>query len=158
MTNKKVLIYQDYGCSDLSNLEKGLREYFVLSNLTIDYTDAADILKNNALNSNVTLFVMPGGAATPYLQKLKTFGNEKIRNYVANGGNYLGICAGAYYACSQVEFEIDIPQTAIIRNADLLNLIDASAIGTLYKELSIRPYMKSEESAAARGLFLKPDT
>ena len=148
MTDKKVLIYQDYGCSDLSNLEKSLQEYFKPRGIAVEFTDASAIIKDNALTEKVSLFVMPGGAATPYLQKLKILGNEKIRDYIMNGGRYLGICAGAYYACNQVEFETDIEQLAIVRNSELLNLIDVAAIGTLHKELSIRPYMKNEASSA----------
>ena len=26
--------------------------------------------------------------------------------YVEDGGSYLGLCAGAYYACSYVEFDL----------------------------------------------------
>ena len=102
---QKVLIYRDYGVGDLGHLEEGLKEYFKQRQVKVDYTDATSIIKGNALNEDVTAFVMPGGAATPFLQKLKVQGNEKIRDYVYQGGHYLGICAGAYYACSKVEFE-----------------------------------------------------
>ena len=149
MNTKKVLVYRDYGCGDLNNLEKRLREHFSPLDIAVDFTDSASIIKDNALNDNVVLLVMPGGAATPYIQKLKTLGSNKIRDYVANGGNYLGVCAGAYYACTKVEFETDIKPMSITRTQDLLNLVDASAVGTLHKELNIRPYMTNAASSAA---------
>eukprot|EP00983_Pelagomonas_calceolata_P021459 672530-Pelagomonas_calceolata.AAC.5 len=31
---------------------------------------------------------------------------EDAKDYVSSGGSYLGLCAGAYYACSRVEFEL----------------------------------------------------
>ena len=145
----QVLIYRDYGVGDLNGLYNGLKQYFEPKNVLVDYTDAASIIKENALNDDVKLFVMPGGAATPFLQKLKTYGNDKIKDYVKNGGNYLGVCAGAYFACSKVLFEADIKELAIKRNEELLGLVDVSAIGTLHRELHIRPYMKNEAAAAA---------
>jgi biotin--protein ligase len=52
------------------------------------------------------LFVMPGGADIPYCEFLNGRGNKKIRNFVVNGGAYLGICAGAYYGGGYVEFAL----------------------------------------------------
>jgi len=52
---------------------------------------------------------VPGGRDTPYARDLNGKANRKIRQYVENGGSYLGICAGAYYACRKVEFELGSP-------------------------------------------------
>ncbi|EFJ50700.1 hypothetical protein VOLCADRAFT_88490 [Volvox carteri f. nagariensis] len=52
---------------------------------------------------------MPGGADLPYCKHLNGHGNRLLRDYVAGGGSYLGICAGAYYACRRVEFEVGGP-------------------------------------------------
>lgn len=51
------------------------------------------------------LLVIPGGADIPYTKKLNGIGNEIIKQYVKNGGRYLGICAGAYYGAGFVEFD-----------------------------------------------------
>lgn len=144
----KILIYEDYGCADVSALEKGLKEYFEPRGCNIGFTDAAGIINGGELNENVLAFFIPGGAGTPYRRKLEVLGNEKIREYVANGGIYYGICAGAYYACRQTIFEADIPELKIISECGL-NLVEGKAIGTLYKELGIRPYAKNAESSAA---------
>ena len=59
--------------------------------------------------TNCVLLVFPGGAANPYHRKLSNRvgnrGNHRIRMFVENGGHYLGICAGAYYGCSHIEFD-----------------------------------------------------
>lgn len=144
----KILIYEDYGCADVSALEKGLREYFEPRGCCVGFTDAAGIIRNGELNKNVLAFFMPGGAGTPYRRKLEVLGNEKIREYVSEGGIYYGICAGAYYACRQTIFEADIPELRIISECGL-NLVEGKAIGTLYKELGILPYAKNAESSAA---------
>ena len=148
----KILIYQDYGCSDTTSLNDGLREYFEPRGCSVGFTDAAGIIHGNELNDEVLAFFMPGGAGTPYRHKLQVLGNDKIREYVQNGGIYYGICAGAYYACRQTEFEADIPELKKVTECGL-NLLEGRAIGTLYKELGIRPYDKNAASSAAVELI-----
>ena len=40
----------------------------------------------------------------PYIDRLSGAGSAKIKEFIRRGGSYLGICAGAYYGCSLVEF------------------------------------------------------
>jgi len=99
-----IYIYNDEGAGDSS------LGYIVdtLINITpaykIDFINAADILYKE-WTKNAALLIMPGGADIPYTKKLNGEGNKIIREYVENGGNYLGLCAGAYYASSFVEFD-----------------------------------------------------
>ena len=148
----KILIYQDYGCSDTTSLNDGLREYFEPRGCSVGFTDAAGIINGGELNDEVLAFFMPGGAGTPYRHKLQVLGNDKIREYVQNGGIYYGICAGAYYACRKTEFEADIPELKKVTECGL-NLLEGRAIGTLYKELGIRPYDKNAAWSAAVELI-----
>ncbi len=147
----KILIYADYGCADVTCLQSELKEYFEPRGCEVGLTDAAGIIRNNDLSSDVLAFFLPGGAGTPYRRKLEVLGNDKIREYVASGGIYYGICAGAYYACRQTIFENDIPELRIVSECGL-NLVEGQAIGTLYKELNIRPYDKNAASSAVVGL------
>lgn len=50
------------------------------------------------------LLIMPGGADLYFCEKLNGAGNQIIRNFVETGGSYLGICAGAYYACASLDW------------------------------------------------------
>ncbi|KAI8818983.1 biotin-protein ligase [Fimicolochytrium jonesii] len=50
--------------------------------------------------------VIPGGRDLPYVEHLEPHGTKIVEDYVKNGGSYLGICAGAYFACKGVEFEV----------------------------------------------------
>jgi len=52
-----------------------------------------------------SLFIMPGGRDRLFHSVLQGPGNRKIRSFVENGGTYLGICAGAYYGCAEIEFD-----------------------------------------------------
>lgn len=151
----KILIYNDIGTADITNLQNSLKRYFEPDGVSIQLTTADAIIRHNALTRNVLAFFMPGGRATPYMEKLKTLGNHKIAEYVLNGGIYFGICAGAYYASREVSFEQNIKELAVIQQCGL-NLIDAKAIGTLYKELNISPYTSDFSSfAVARVRWLE---
>ena len=67
-------------------------------------TISAKELKLGLWTEDAALFIMPGGADIPYTRKLNGKGNQIIKNYLANGGKYLGICAGSYYGSSSIEF------------------------------------------------------
>ncbi|EIE85561.1 hypothetical protein RO3G_10271 [Rhizopus delemar RA 99-880] len=62
---------------------------------------------------------MPGGRDLPYCEALNGQPNDRINQYVRKGGLYLGICAGAYYASQQIEFEKDNPVMEIIQPREL---------------------------------------
>ncbi|MBR1778227.1 MAG: beta-galactosidase trimerization domain-containing protein [Alphaproteobacteria bacterium] len=141
----KILIYRDYGCADVSSLYQELTSYFAPKQTEVGFTDAAEI-KAGILDKKIKAFFLGGGAGNPFMQKLKGEGNDRIRAYVANGGTYFGICAGAYYACRNVVFEADIPELRI-ENQCGLNLAEGRAVGTLYKEFQLLPYSLTAFSA-----------
>lgn len=58
---------------------------------------------------DISVFIMPGGRDRPYHAALKGKPNALIRRFVEEGGTYIGICAGAYYGCSSVEFDLGFP-------------------------------------------------
>lgn len=95
----KILVYQDYVHNN-GALYRALCRQFGVDN--IHFADAADIAGGTLAKAK--LFVMPGGADLYYAEKLNGAGNAAIRRYVENGGVYLGICAGAYYACAEIEW------------------------------------------------------
>ena len=54
--------------------------------------------------SSYTCIIFPGGRDLPYQRKLSGRKNTWIREFVEGGGRYLGLCAGGYYGCSEIEF------------------------------------------------------
>lgn len=52
---------------------------------------------------------MPGGFDRGFIRALGDTGAEIIRQYVWNGGSYLGVGAGGYYACDYIEFDMGGP-------------------------------------------------
>jgi len=54
---------------------------------------------------NYRLLYMPGGWAPNFIADLHPKGESKIREFVRAGGAYLGVCAGAYFACDHVVWD-----------------------------------------------------
>lgn len=66
----------------------------------------------NDLNSSTQDFsslykaiIVPGGFSYYYNYWISKAGKERIRSFVNNGGGYLGICAGAFFAVDKVVWE-----------------------------------------------------
>lgn len=98
---KLFLIYQDYIHNNYP-LFKGLVAQYGAQN--VQWVTANDLIKKDSLTPDVTAFFMPGGADLYYCERLNGAANRKIRAYVEQGGTYMGICAGAYYAATHIEW------------------------------------------------------
>ena len=142
----KILIYNDVGVFNIHPLKTALETYFK-NNIEIDTISSTEIVNNTKLTNDILALFIPGGIANKYFEKIGIKGNKNIQNYIKNGGIKFGICGGAYYACNKVEFENDIPELKIEAEYNL-NLINALAKGTLYKELGIQPFSHSSKSTA----------
>jgi len=71
-----------------------------------------EVITYNDLNSSAQNFstlyktiLFPGGYAQWYNYWINKFGKTRIRNFVYQGGNYVGICAGAYFASDKIVWE-----------------------------------------------------
>jgi len=104
-----VYIYAGPGASKNSLLQTATTMKALLNeNYKIEYIFPEQLL-NETWETKTALLIIPGGADVPYTQALNGMGNQKIRSYVENGGSFLGICAGSYYAGAYVEFAIGTP-------------------------------------------------
>src|SRR5688572_21159442 len=114
-----ILIYSGLGvgpkslANTVSMLSSLASEDYVIKTVVPDTIISRDWLENTAL------LVMPGGADSPYMEKLAGVGNQNIREYVQNGGKYLGICAGAYYAADSIEFAKGDPRLEVVAPREL---------------------------------------
>jgi glutamine amidotransferase-like uncharacterized protein len=97
---------------------------------------------------DLDVFVMPGGADLPYCAKLNGSRNKRLRNWVEQGGIYLGLCAGAYYGCSRIIFNGHYGEITGDRE---LNFLKGTAIGSI-SELA-PPYDHTLKSAAIISLI-----
>lgn len=76
------------------------------------------------------LFIMPGGRDLPYVHRLQPEGTQILRSFVEEGGIYLGICAGAYFGASYVEFDKG-GQLEVLGSREL-QFFPGKAIGPLF--------------------------
>ncbi len=91
---------------------------------------SAQDLIHSDWESHATLLIMPGGRDRLFHAALQGKGNAKIRSFVEKGGIYLGLCAGAYYACSSIEFDKGNP-LEVCENREL-QFFPGTAIGPAY--------------------------
>ncbi|MCC7362246.1 MAG: hypothetical protein IT317_22365 [Anaerolineales bacterium] len=52
--------------------------------------------------------VFPGGSASAQAKALDRRGRDEVQKYVAGGGGYLGVCAGAYLACAGFDWGLQL--------------------------------------------------
>lgn len=108
-----VLVYSGPGTTAdgvkncLDSLRLHLASYYAV--LPVSET----VLLNEPWQRKTALLVIPGGADLPYCKTFNGKGNELIAKYVKQGGKFLGICAGGYYASERCEFEVGDPKMEV---------------------------------------------
>ncbi len=66
---------------------------------------------------NFDVLIMPGGSARSQAGHLGPQGREAIRKFVADGGGYLGICAGAYFATAYYPWSLHLLNARVVDRA-----------------------------------------
>ena len=144
----------------LSSLKRALANLSPLKNdssrdaaarIHVDTTTADEVIAGVLSERSCCLLVMPGGRDLPYVDRLRGKGNENISRFVRDGGSYLGICAGAYYGCSSVQFAQGDPLLEVVGPREL----------SFFKGISQGPVFAgfdytSNEGALAADVQLSP--
>lgn len=106
MKKQTIHVYSGKGVDGgaLKQLIRSLQREIDSTKCQIQRIDAKELLESSWEKMS-SLLIMPGGRDIFYHHDLDGKGTNKIRCYVEQGGNYLGICAGAYFASSCIEFE-----------------------------------------------------
>ncbi|ORX52462.1 class II aaRS and biotin synthetase [Hesseltinella vesiculosa] len=146
-----ILLYHDRGTA--VNAVK--QTYHCLKTLMghaydIIYVDAK-VLKTQPWEDQCAMLVVPGGRDLPYCEDLGGLANNRIRRYVEQGGSYLGICAGGYYASSTIEFEKGDPVMQICGSREL-SFYPGVSRGTIYPGF----VYNSESGARSVDVLLSP--
>lgn len=103
---QQILVYVDEGVDGmaLKQVVKSLQKEVDTERHLLKRMDAAGLIRGG-WQDQTALLIIPGGRDIYYHAKLDGLGTQIIRSYVEGGGSYLGICAGAYFACKNIEFE-----------------------------------------------------
>lgn len=104
----QVLVYSGPGVSPLSLSHTVLTLSLLLNPHYTVQPVTPDVLAHQPWEPACALLVIPGGRDLPYVEELTTKTNvtKRIREYVLEGGRYLGICAGAYFGAGEVRFDM----------------------------------------------------
>jgi biotin--protein ligase len=126
-----ILVYGDLGASPNSikhtcNTLKSILGH-VYDIIQID----RQVLQSEPWEVGCVMLVMPGGRDMPYCEALNGEPNKRIQKFIDNGGRYLGLCAGAYYASASIEFEKGRALMEIIQSREL-SLYPGISRGTVY--------------------------
>ncbi len=60
------------------------------------------------------VIVFPGGSGSKQAEAIGPSGREHVRDFVRQGGGYLGVCAGAYLCSAQYSWSLDLVDTAVL--------------------------------------------
>lgn len=89
------------GVDDIQRAVKALNNGSTVTILSPEDVGTRDL-------SGFDIIVFSGGSGSAQSKAIGEKGQEAVRQFVANGGGYLGICAGAYLACSGFSWGLDI--------------------------------------------------
>ncbi len=148
----QALVYADRGvCGPSATaLKKQLKSLLdpSISVLKVD----GEYLRTKAWEGKTAVLVMGGGSCGCWDEELQAKGIEKIERYVKEGGRYIGICAGAYFASAESYFELS---DRIIERSRPLAFFPGKAMGPLVDEddyLSLKAARAAEVCYKFRGL------
>jgi len=82
------------------------------ANYTLTHVTAEDIRKGVLKDYDVV--IQGGGGSRAQAASLKLEGRDAIRAFVKNGGGYLGVCAGAYLAASDKDYQLGILNAKVV--------------------------------------------
>ena len=94
----RAALYTDQGCWDYSVIASENMLRWAGFNVT---RVKADFINDHGL-AGFDLLLVPGGDMYVYAQSLSAAGKEKIRDFINDGGAYIGICGGGYFAATRV--------------------------------------------------------
>lgn len=101
----KVAVYDDVGATG-----KGIPCVEVIAGKTSDIKltklKGADIAAGRLKGYDLVMFT--GGSGSAEAGGLGEKGREEVREFVRHGGGYVGICAGAYLACTGFEWGVGV--------------------------------------------------
>ena len=91
-------LYDDYGATGVEAVMKMLDGIHCRYEL-VD----SEVIRNEDLQK-YSFILFPGGDWWKYRRRLSISGMRNIREYIKEGGNYLGICGGAYFAADGISW------------------------------------------------------
>ncbi len=128
-TRTRILIYQDKGVNEQSTNAIAIQLKSLLSeNLKIKKVDS-NYLNSKNWERKTLLLVMGGGKCSEWDKNFQSTALQKIEKYVKDGGNYIGLCAGAYFASAITSYKLK--NSPLIEKKRSLAFFPGKAIGPI---------------------------
>lgn len=109
----RVGLYDDVGVgSSQSKLMAALQQ---MDKVYVTYLDAQDIRGGHL--EGIDVLIHPGGSGGKQGRHLGERGREVIRDYVREGGGFIGICAGAYLASANYPWSLNLLDAKVFDTA-----------------------------------------
>jgi glutamine amidotransferase-like uncharacterized protein len=107
----RVAVYQDEGSKKAAAFfdeNVGIdKAHFILTHVT------AQQIRDGVLK-DYDVVIQGGGGGRAQSEALQPVGREAIREFVRAGGGYLGVCAGAYLAASDKDYQLAILNARVV--------------------------------------------
>jgi hypothetical protein len=91
-----------YGCSEASADIASLAGFRVQFVGPTDLSTSSTVAQVAAIFGNAKVWIQPGGVAETAIDAMSTRLKTELVNFIANGGGYVGTCAGAFIATSEL--------------------------------------------------------
>lgn len=130
--NKKEILILSEGAVTISSLVLSLKDSFNAQNYDIRTINAKELKAKKTLNKNVYALILPGvqDSHDSYRNALDKKASRLIQKYIKNGGNLLGLCAGAYLSTEEFSYS-DIDLGTIKTVKPHLKLFEGKAYGPI---------------------------
>jgi len=103
--NIRIGLYVDEG-SSTKGIESFINNLSPIENIEITKLVFQEILDNDLSRFDIIAFT--GGSGSKQAVSLGKDGLAKVKNYIKDGGKYLGICAGAYLATTGFDWSLGV--------------------------------------------------
>jgi glutamine amidotransferase-like uncharacterized protein len=110
----RVALFDDVGCSG-PGVARVTQQIGAARGNRTTKIKGAEIADGRLKEFDVVIFT--GGSASQQSKTLGDKGREEIRKFVRDGGGYIGICAGAYLACSGFDWGLGILNARTVTSA-----------------------------------------
>ncbi|XP_005091070.1 uncharacterized protein TC_0305 [Aplysia californica] len=109
--SSRVLVYHGLGANENStkHLVDALKANLIPSQYSVQAVSPEGIANGSILSESTALLAFGGGYTTGFAKALGSDGIQNVKDYVLNGGSYLGFGAGGYFGCDFIEFDVGGP-------------------------------------------------
>ena len=106
----RVGVYRDVGTGrSIGKLQRALGKF---EGVLVQDLNAEDIRSGKLAEFDV--LIQPGGSGSKQGKHLREEGREAIREFIREGGGFIGICAGAYLASADYEWSLDVLDAKVL--------------------------------------------